>query len=227
MTKSKRQKRSNLQSDEEIRTSLEKYSINDNENNNENNENISTSTTIKTIITEINNIPIINYYNEDISENNNNYDHNYNNYDNNNNDNNNNDNYILTEIINKKNKKKQKKIESSFSLSILNKAQSIGWEDHELARLFLLLTDTINLSNKKKLKFLKKTNLYNTEFLACLGDNGYILSSKDFLSILQSKAKNSNELIRILGENLEHSVVSADDMDFIQFVSLFIEYIYL
>jgi hypothetical protein len=116
--------------------------------------------------------------------------------------------------------KKQKKIEKRFALNLLHQAQDSSWEEHELARLFMLMTEAIDLSKKKRIKFLKKSKLCGTEFLACLGDHGLVLSPKDFMSIIKSKAKNPNELVRVLDQNLDQNVVSVSDMDFISFVSL-------
>jgi hypothetical protein len=128
--------------------------------------------------------------------------------------------YVMSQNLAHKEAKRQKKIEKRFALNLLNQAQDSSWEEHELARLFMLMTEAIELSQKKKIKFLKKSKLCGTEFLACLGDHGLVLSPKDFMAIIESKAKNPTELARVLDQNLDHSVVSVSDMDFINFVSL-------
>lgn len=127
--------------------------------------------------------------------------------------------YVMNQTLHNRDEKRIKKIQQRFALNLLQNAQENSWEDHELARLFLLISNTINFSNKKRLKFLKKTQLYSTEFLACLGDEGIHLSTQDIISILQSNARNVNELIKILDQNLEHGVIDISNKEFLDFVS--------
>jgi hypothetical protein len=142
--------------------------------------------------------------------------------------------------MNSNERKREKKIQKRFLLNILHTASqgtslnsssssTTGgpgsgdiWEDHELARLFLLLTETMAMTNKKKIKLLSKIpSLSSSEFLACLQDSGLTIPTKDLLGLIQSKAKNFNEMIQILQNNLEQNVIDLQDensMQFVQFV---------
>lgn len=121
--------------------------------------------------------------------------------------------YLISQTRENKERKRKSKIEKKFAVSLLNQAE--GWEDHELARLFLLISDTFNFSNKKKMKFLKQTHICNPEFLACLTDLGISLSPGDVLSLVQSQSHNYEGLIRTLNQMLEYNLVNTSDLEFI------------
>jgi hypothetical protein len=141
----------------------------------------------------------------------------------------------MAQAMNSNERKREKKIQKRFLINILQTANSsyggpssgVGssgcWEEHELARLFLLLTETMNLSNKKKIKLLSKLpSLSSSEFLACLQDSGLTIPTKDLLKLIQSKAKNFNEMLQILHSNLEQNVIdlrSETSAQFVQSVS--------
>mmetsp|Transcript_3853 Transcript_3853/g.5998 ORF Transcript_3853/g.5998 Transcript_3853/m.5998 type:complete len:417 (+) Transcript_3853:52-1302(+) len=123
---------------------------------------------------------------------------------------------LMAESMNREAKKKTRKVERKFALSILEEAKNSDWEDHELAKLIFLISGKMGLSNKKLLKFLRKSSVCTTDLLACLGDGGVVFPAKTALSLLKAKAKDSRHMSSLITQGIDHGIFNPCNSDLIE-----------
>ena len=104
----------------------------------------------------------------------------------------------------------------TFSEALIAQAEQCDWEEHELARLVLLIAKERNLSDKKTLKFLAECNICKPIVLARLNDAGLTFTASSIIHAMHEHAGHVDRFIETIGEGFEQGVLSTKDDSCIQ-----------
>ena len=122
----------------------------------------------------------------------------------------------------KRERKRQRKAEKKFAKSLLTSAVCSEWEDHEIAKLICILGQTMELSNKKLLRFLNKMPILSAELMACLGDNGIKVKTADVLNQIKKSSNSVDSFIANLDRSFEQGILCSYDPEVLSEVSRFV-----
>lgn len=84
------------------------------------------------------------------------------------------------------------------------------WEDHERAKLLVLMQQELQLSERKLLRFVTKYDEATPDLLACLGDVGVELQTSSLLQLFKSFSQDM--ICRKTEEYCESGLLSPDDL---------------
>lgn len=119
--------------------------------------------------------------------------------------------HFMAHAMAKKERKRRRKNNKNYSAELLHNAVSSGWEDHEVAKLIVLVSGSLEFSNKKLLRFLKKTTLMSPGVIACLQDSGIKIKADSVVTSLLDSAASPDRVSRIFAEGFECGIISTDD----------------
>lgn len=112
--------------------------------------------------------------------------------------------------------KEKKKSNKKFGLSLLRQANNGGWEGHELGKLALLISETMELKREKFINFLVKSGVISSLMIAGLQDLGFDFgSSSVILGILYDQSANKQKFLTVYSEALDNTLFSVKDMELI------------
>ena len=105
---------------------------------------------------------------------------------------------------------------NAFSVALVEQAGQCLWEEHELARLVLLIAKGRDLSNKKTLKFLAECNICSPIVLAHLHDKGLSFTASSIIHAMYEQSGHVDRFIEMIGDSFEQGILSIRDDDCIQ-----------
>jgi hypothetical protein len=104
----------------------------------------------------------------------------------------------------------------SFSIALIGHAKDSNWEDHEIARLVLLIARERQLTPKKTIKFLASCSICNPVVLSRLGDEGLSFDASQIIIAMYDQARHIDGFIEVINESLEEGILSVKDDETIQ-----------
>ena len=110
----------------------------------------------------------------------------------------------------------EKRAIKQFSIALMAQAEQCSWEDHELARLVLLISKQRSLSSKKTLKFMAECNLCKPIVLALLRDEGLTFIASSIIHTMHEHAGHADRFIDMINEGFEQGILSTNDDESIQ-----------
>ena len=128
---------------------------------------------------------------------------------NNNDGNDENENHIVIEPA--YTNKKELKVCKLFGANLMKQALNNGWEDHEVARLLILISDELCFSGKSFYKFLLNAECSTPGVLSILVDEGITLTPAQLLTLVSSPADSNASLMSIISECMEQHLFDLDD----------------
>lgn len=114
--------------------------------------------------------------------------------------------------------KKKKKICRHFAYQLIANALDMGWEEHEVANLLLLIGSQLEMDNKKMVKCLQASASGTPGVVVQLIDNGFVFTSAQLLSLFVNSNASSN-LGRSMSIAMEHNLFNLNDQDTLNTVS--------
>lgn len=108
-------------------------------------------------------------------------------------------------------KKAENQAVKRFAVALVHQAVANGWEDHELARLVLLVAKEREMSSKKTIKFLTECQICNPVVLARLADDGLAFDVPQIIHAMYNQAGHPDRFIEAVKEGLEQGIVSPKD----------------
>ena len=98
-----------------------------------------------------------------------------------------------------------------FAMALVGQAVDGGWEDHELARLVLLVAKEREMTSKKTIKVLTDCRICNPVVLARLADDGLSFDVPQIIHAMYNQAGHPDRFIEAVKDGLEQGIVSPKD----------------
>ena len=119
--------------------------------------------------------------------------------------------------------KKERKICKLFGTNLLKQALNNDWEDHEVAKLIMLIADELQFTSKSLYKFLDKSECSTPGIISILIDEGMEFTSSQIVSLLANRSDSTNSFISIINECLEQHIFDIKDEKTLEILSSYIE----
>ena len=114
------------------------------------------------------------------------------------------------------------KAQKKFSIALIEEAKENDWEEHEIARLVILITKVRELTPVKTLKLLQRCEVCTPIVLATLSDSNFEISSAQLIGALYDQAGHVDKFIEVIEDSLEQDLLNLTDPNTIDAVRFFI-----
>ena len=114
------------------------------------------------------------------------------------------------------------KAQKKFSIALVEEAKENDWEEHEIARLVILISKVRELNAVKTLKLLQRCEVCTPIVLATLSDSEFEISSSQLIGALYDQAGHVDKFIEVIEDSLEQDLLNLTDPDTIDAVCFFI-----
>jgi hypothetical protein len=104
----------------------------------------------------------------------------------------------------------------TFAFRLIAEAEGRSWEDHEIARLVVLISEVRNWSSEQILLFLVGSQVCKPIVLSCLFDFGVSFSGPCIVHAMHEQADHIERFIDAINDCLEEGVLSTEDDESIQ-----------
>ena len=106
-----------------------------------------------------------------------------------------------------------------FSVSLIRQAVSCAWEDHDIARLIILIAKERQLSNEKTFQLVQSGGVCTPVVLSTLADEDYMISATQMIGAMYDQAEFVDQFIEVIGDSLEQNLLDLNDDKTIEAVS--------
>ena len=113
------------------------------------------------------------------------------------------------------------KAQKKFSIALVEEAKENDWEEHEIARLVILISKVRELNAVKTLKLLQRCEVCTPIVLATLSDSEFEISSSQLIGALYDQAGHVDKFIEVIEDSLEQDLLNLTDPDTIDAVCFF------
>lgn len=103
------------------------------------------------------------------------------------------------------------KAEKKFSMALIERSKELEWEEHDIARLVLLISKERELDSNKTLKLLQRCEVCTPIVLATLADEDYVFSSSQLIGALYDQAGHVDKFIQVIEDSLEQGLLNITD----------------
>jgi hypothetical protein len=114
------------------------------------------------------------------------------------------------------------KAQKKFSIALVEEAKENDWEEHEIARLVILISKVRELNAVKTLKLLQRCEVCTPIVLATLSDSDFEISSSQLIGALYDQAGHVDKFIEVIEDSLEQDLLNLTDPDTIDAVCFLI-----
>ena len=114
------------------------------------------------------------------------------------------------------------KANKRFSVSLIMQAISCDWEDHDLARLVLLICKERELTDQKTLSLLQSCGICTPVVLTTLTDEGFNFSATEMIGAMYDQAQHVDRFIEVIGDSFEQNLLHLGDEATLDAVRIFI-----
>lgn len=114
------------------------------------------------------------------------------------------------------------KAQKTFSIALVEEAKENDWEEHEIARLVILISKVRELNAVKTLKLLQRCEVCTPIVLATLSDSDFEISSSQLIGALYDQAGHVDKFIEVIEDSLEQDILNLTDPDTIDAVCFLI-----
>jgi hypothetical protein len=119
--------------------------------------------------------------------------------------------------------KKERKICKLFGSNLMKQAFQNEWEDHEIARLIMLIADELEFNTKSLYKFLANSECSTPGLLSILVDEGMIFTPAQLLSLVSNQIDSTNTFTSIISECMEQHLFDLNDDITLEAMASYIE----
>lgn len=98
-----------------------------------------------------------------------------------------------------------------FSMALIQRSKELEWEDHDIARLVLLITKERELDCNKTLKLMQRCEVCTPIILATLADEDYVFPSPQLIGALYDQAGHVDKFIQVIEDSLEQGLLNITD----------------
>lgn len=111
--------------------------------------------------------------------------------------------------------------QKKFSMALIQQAVECEWEEHEIARLVLLITKERGLDSQKTLKLLQRCQVCTPIVLTSLAEaeDSFEFSSSQLIGALYDQAGHVDKFIQVIEDSLEQGLLNIMDEGTIEAVS--------
>jgi hypothetical protein len=113
------------------------------------------------------------------------------------------------------------KAQKKFSIALVEEAKENDWEEHEIARLVILISKVRELNAVKTLKLLQRCEVCTPIVLATLSDSDFEISSSQLIGALYDQAGHVDKFIEVIEDSLEQDLLNLTDPDTVDAVCFF------
>jgi hypothetical protein len=113
------------------------------------------------------------------------------------------------------------KAQKKFSIALVEEAKENDWEEHEIARLVILISKVRELNAVKTLKLLQRCEVCTPIVLATLSDSEFEISSSQLIGALYDQAGHVDKFIEVIEDSLEQDLLNLTDPDTIDAVCFY------
>lgn len=103
------------------------------------------------------------------------------------------------------------KANKKFSMALIERSKEQEWEEHDIARLVLLISRERELDSNKTLKLLQRCEVCTPIVLATLADEDYEFSSAQLIGALYDQAGHVDKFIQVIEDSLEQGLLNITD----------------
>jgi hypothetical protein len=103
------------------------------------------------------------------------------------------------------------KANKKFSMALIERSKELEWEEHDIARLVLLISKERELDSNKILKLLQRGEVCTPIVLATLADEDYVFSSSQLIGALYDQAGHVDKFIQVIEDSLEQGLLNITD----------------
>lgn len=116
-------------------------------------------------------------------------------------------------------KKAAEKVKKNFSVALVGHAVSCDWEDHDLARLVILISKERQLNSKKTLQLLQRCSICTPVVLTTLQDADFEFSCTEMIGAMYDQAQHVDRFIQVIEDSFEQDMLNLKDMETLTAVS--------
>lgn len=106
-----------------------------------------------------------------------------------------------------------------FSMALIERSKELEWEEHDIARLVLLITKERELDCNKTLKLIQRCEVCTPIILATLADEDFVFPSPQLIGALYDQAGHVDKFIQVIEDSLEQGLLHITDDGTIDAVS--------
>ena len=103
------------------------------------------------------------------------------------------------------------KAQKKFSIALVEEAKENEWEEHEIARLVILISKVRELTPVKALKLLQRCQVCTPIVLATLSDSDFEISSAQLIGALYDQAGHVDRFIEVIEDSLDQDLLNLTD----------------
>ena len=98
-----------------------------------------------------------------------------------------------------------------FSVALIRQAVSCAWEDHDIARLIILIAKERQLSNEKTFQLVQSGGVCTPVVLSTLADEDYMISATQMIGAMYDQAEFVDQFIEVRGDDVANACEHAHE----------------